>query len=164
MDKLKVAITEELGRASLATDAGPDAIGNKRSNKGKVDLTSEEARRRGWSNLKPLQPGQTANPSGRPKMPDEVRKALEGASLPAVRKLAELVNCPDPRVALLASQTVLDRLYGKPTQQVDANVTTTNVQQAHLQVLIELQQKREAAMKTIEARVEENEQDPEQKD
>jgi hypothetical protein len=31
------------------------------------------------------------------------------------------------------------------------NVTTTNVQQAHLQVLVELQQRRDQAMKTIEA-------------
>ena len=52
-----------------------------------------------------------------------------------------------------------NRLLGKPTQQVDANVTTTNVQQAHLQVLIELQQKREAAMRTIEARVEEGDEE-----
>jgi hypothetical protein len=104
--------------------------------------------------VKMWQKGQSGNPGGRPKMPDDVKEALEGGSLRAAQRLVQLVDSPDERIALMASETVLSRLYGKPTQQVDAQVTTTNVQQAHLQVLIELQQKREAAMKTIEGVVE----------
>jgi hypothetical protein len=105
--------------------------------------------------VKMWQKGQSGNPGGRPKMPDDVKEALEGGSLRAAQRLVQLVDSPDERIALMASETVLSRLYGKPTQQVDSNITTTSVQQAHLQVLVELQQKREAAMKTIEARVEE---------
>ena len=109
--------------------------------------------------IKQWKPGQSGNPGGRPKMPDDVKDALEGGSLRAAQRLVQLVDSPDERIALMASETVLSRLYGKPAQQIDAQVTTTNVQQAHLAVLIELQQKREAAMKTIEARVGEGDTD-----
>ena len=51
----------------------------------------------------------------------------------------------------MVSHALLDRFSGKALQATDVNVTTTNVQQAHLQVLVELQQKRDQAMKTIEA-------------
>jgi hypothetical protein len=113
------------------------------------------------ANLKPAQKGEVRNPNGRPKMPEDVKEALEGGSLRAAQRLVQLVDSPDERIALMASETVLSRLYGKPTQSVDAQVTTTNVQQAHLQVLIELQQKREAAMKTIEGTANLSEQKPE---
>jgi hypothetical protein len=96
-------------------------------------------------------------------MPPEVVEALQAGSEVAAKRLVELCASNDERVALAASEALLSRLYGKPTQQVDANVTTTNVQQAHLQILLDLQAKRERAMKVIEGKVEESEQDPEQK-
>lgn len=111
-----------------------------------------EARQRSLANLKPWQPGQpSANPGGRPKMDPEVRRILEAATPDAARRLAELVKSPDEKVSLAAIDQVFNRIYGRPTQQVDATVTTTNVQQAHLQILVELQQRREDAMKVIEA-------------
>lgn len=97
------------------------------------------------------EPGKSGNPGGRPQMSPEVKAALAGAALPAIQKQIELMSCGDVRVELMASQALLDRFYGKAVQAVDAQVTTTNVQQAHLQVLVELQQKRDQAMKTIEA-------------
>ena len=109
------------------------------------------------------QPGQSGNPSGRRPMPPEVVEALQAGSEAAAKRLVELCSSNDERVALAASEALLSRLYGKPTQQVDAQVTTTNVQQAHLQILLDLQAKREAAMKTIEGEVEESEQDDKQK-
>ena len=108
-------------------------------------------------NLKPRwQPGQSGNPSGRPQMSPEVKAALAGAALPAIQKQIELLGCGDVRVELMASQALLDRFYGKAVQAVEANVTTTNVQQAHLQILVELQAKRDQAMKTIEGDVSSN--------
>ncbi len=101
--------------------------------------------------FKPFQPGQSGNPAGRREMSPEVKAALAGAALPAIQKQIELMSCGDVRVELMASQALLDRFYGKAVQAVDAQVTTTNVQQAHLQILVELQQKRDQAMKTIEA-------------
>ena len=96
-------------------------------------------------------------------MPPEVVEALQAGSEVAAKRLVELCASNDERVALAASEALLSRLYGKPTQQVDAQVTTTNVQQAHLQILLDLQAKREEAMKTIEGEVEESEHDDEQK-
>ena len=74
----------------------------------------------------------------------------KGAQLPAILKQIELLSCGDPRLEYVVSQALLDRFSGKALQATDVNVTTTNVQQAHLQVLVELQQKRDQAMKTIE--------------
>lgn len=130
---------------------GNIAMQKKGSNRGKVDLTSDEAKKRGWANLKPIQPGQALNPGGRPAMSPEVKAALEGATLPAVRKQIELMSCGDVRVELLASQAILDRFYGKAAQAVDKTVTVTSVQQQHLSILMELQAKRDQAMKAIEA-------------
>lgn len=118
---------------------------NEPSNDGKVD-----GRARRLANLKPFPPGQSGNPAGRAPMPADVREALEAGSGKAARRLAELVDSPDERVALLASQALLDRLYGKPAQAVDKTVTVTSVQQQHLSILMELQAKRDQAMKAIE--------------
>ena len=101
--------------------------------------------------FKPFQPGVSGNPSGRREMPPEVKAALASAQLPAILKQIELLSCGDPRIEFVVSQALLDRFSGKALQATDVNVTTTNVQQAHLQVLVELQQKRDQAMKTIEA-------------
>lgn len=95
-------------------------------------------------------PGQSGNPGGRREMSPEVREALEAATLPAMQRLAQLVYSSDERVALLASQAVLDRAFGKAAQAVDKTVTVTTVQQQHLNILMELQARRDQAVKTIE--------------
>ena len=109
--------------------------------------------------MKPWQPGQSGNPAGRPPIPPEVLEILKAKSPAAARRLAELVDSPEPAVALKAIDMLQNRIYGRPAQTLDAKIETTNVQQAHLQVLLELQQKREDVMKTIEGdtqRVDEN--------
>lgn len=111
---------------------------------------SKGGKAKGIANLRPWQPGQSGNPSGRPVMPPEVKAALEAGSEAAARRLVELVGSNDERVALLASQALLDRLYGKPAQAVDKTITTTTVQQQHLAILVELQARRDQAVKTIE--------------
>lgn len=90
-----------------------------------------------------FQKGVSGNPGGRPAMPAEVKEALEAASERAAKRLVELVDSDDPRVALMASNAVLDRLFGKPTQVTDAKIETTSVQQAHLKVLEEIAQRRQ---------------------
>lgn len=104
--------------------------------------------------MRPWQPGQSGNPGGRPALDPEVREILQAATAPAAKRLAELVQHRDARVALQAIDMIHNRIYGRPVQAVDAKVETTNVQQAHLQILLELQAKRADAMKTIEGSVE----------
>lgn len=127
-----------------------ETSGIKGSNSGKVETPRERQRRAGIANLKPFQPGQSGNPSGRPAMPADVRAVLEGGSLAAVQAQVALLSSPDQRLVFLASQAILDRLYGKASQQVDKSVTVTTVQQQHLNILMDLQTRRDQAMKTIE--------------
>jgi hypothetical protein len=37
-------------------------------------------------------------------------------SVPAMQKLIELVDHPDPRIAMLAAQSVLERAWGRPKE------------------------------------------------
>lgn len=89
-----------------------------------------------------FQKGVSGNPGGLPAMAPEVKEALEGASERAAQRLVELVDSDDPRVALMASNAILDRLYGKPAQTLDAKVETTSIQEAHLRALQDIQDRR----------------------
>lgn len=63
--------------------------------------------------------GKSGNPGGRPKMDTVVREALDlarNAAPRAIGRVVELVDSKDERVALAAANTIIDRVYGKPTQ------------------------------------------------
>lgn len=89
-----------------------------------------------------FQKGVSGNPGGRPALAPDVKEALQAASERAARRLVELIDSEDPRVALMASNSVLDRLFGKPAQTVDAKVQTTDIGAVHLQVLQEIAERR----------------------
>jgi hypothetical protein len=89
-------------------------------------------------------PGQPALPgAGRPPIPPDVRKELDeifrAAAPEAARKLVALMKDKDedPRVSAMAAVHVLDRVLGRVVQNVDSKVQTTNVNQAHLQALMD---------------------------
>ena len=135
----------------VKTNAALCPNGNNADGSVSSKAAKEDARRRQLAGLRPFPKGVSGNPNGRREMSPEVKAALAGAQLPAILKQIELLSCGDPRIEFVVSQALLDRFSGKALQATDVNVTTTNVQQAHLQVLVELQQKRDQAMKTIEA-------------
>ena len=87
-------------------------------------------------NLKPIPKGTVLNPTGRAKVPEEVREVLKAATPRAAQVLVELMENPSPKIRLAASQVILDRVYGKATQQVDVQVT--DVAKVHLQALQEI--------------------------
>ena len=95
-----------------------------------------------------IMPGHSLNPQGRPTLPAEVRSVLQAGSQRAAEKLVELVESSDPRVAAAAATAVLDRLFGRPAQAVDANIRQEQVDvgRAHLKVLMELQERREVRL------------------
>jgi hypothetical protein len=99
--------------------------------------------------LRPFQKGVSGNPGGKRAVDPAIMETLQAGTAVAAARLVELCSSRDERVALLASQAVLDRVYGKPTQAIDKTVTTT-VQSAHLQVLLDLQAKRDQAARIIE--------------
>ena len=136
----KVAIATTIDGASSAANSSPAIPAKKK---------------RGNPNIAQygFKPGQSGNPSGRTPIPPAIKSKIdEGAyeSIPIVIGIMKDED-QDARVRLAAAEMLQSRSWGKPTQAVEANVTTTNVQQAHLQVLVELQQRRDQAMKTIEA-------------
>ncbi len=91
-------------------------------------------------------PGVSGNPQGRPPLPREMKEVLECAAPRAIARLIELIESDDERVAAACANSVLDRLYGKPTQVTDAKVETTSIQAAHLRVLQEIHARRESRL------------------
>lgn len=88
--------------------------------------------------------GQTGNPGGRPRTDPQVREALEQGSLAAAQRLVALVSDPDPRIGLMASQALLDRLYGKPRQALEVDDGRDEIM-AHYHLLVQ-----ESVMRELE--------------
>lgn len=58
----------------------------------------------------------------------------------------------DERVALAACEALLSRLYGRPAQQIDASIRQlTDIGRAHLQVLQELEKRRQQGILELSA-------------
>ena len=96
-------------------------------------------------------PGQVSlNPTGRPRVPEEVRQELQeiftAAAPHAARVLVALIDDEDTRVSTAAAIHVLDRLLGKVTQSIDANIKTSSIEQIHLAALEEIKQRRAARL------------------
>ena len=72
-------------------------------------------------NGKPFEPGKSGNPSGRPKVADEIKEAFAKATPNAIRVLISILNNDDSKDAdrLRAAETILDRHLGKAVQHVD---------------------------------------------
>lgn len=63
--------------------------------------------------------GQSGNPGGRTAEIAEVQTIARRASPRAIKRLVELIEDDDPRVALLADEKVLKRVRGKPKEQTE---------------------------------------------
>lgn len=89
-----------------------------------------------------FKPGQSGNPAGRPKLPEDVKAALQAATPAAVATLVEIMTSgksEDTRVK--AAGIILDRVYGKAAAQVDVRVH--DVGAIHLQLLEEIRARRQ---------------------
>jgi hypothetical protein len=84
---------------------------------------------------RPFVKGQSGNPGGRPKMPEELKEAMRGLADKAIRVLSEAMDDDDRRVRVMAANAVLDRAYGKPAQTLNAKVEGVDIAEAHLQAL-----------------------------
>lgn len=66
--------------------------------------------------------GQSGNPGGRPKIPEDVKEATRAACPKAVAVLVELLDDKKPLIRLEAAKTLLDRGYGKAVQMQDVSL------------------------------------------
>ena len=81
-----------------------------------MSANSEKQRRRGRG--RPWQPGQSGNPSGRPRVEGEIRELARQYGAEAIAKLVHWMRCPDPKFSIAASGELLARGYGRPSQEV----------------------------------------------
>ena len=88
-------------------------------------------------------PGRSANPGGRPGVPEVIKATLRELSPRAVQRLGELLDSEDERIQLEAAKAILDRHLGRPAIQADLTLRG-DAPTAHLQALIELARKRRA--------------------
>ena len=88
-------------------------------------------------------PGRSANPGGRPGVPEVIKATLRELSPRAVQRLGELLDSEDERIQLEAAKAILDRHLGRPAIQADLTLRG-DAPAAHLQALIELARKRRA--------------------
>lgn len=68
-------------------------------------------------------PGQTGNPGGRPKLPEELKEAFKALAPRALEVLADVMNNGvRDSDKVKAAEVILDRGYGKATQPIDATL------------------------------------------
>jgi phytoene/squalene synthetase len=78
-----------------------------------------------------FQKGQSGNPGGRPKIVGEVQDLARQHSAQAIETLAAIMKDEKapPAARALASNSILDRAYGKPPQTLNANVASRPVRE-----------------------------------
>ena len=86
-------------------------------------------------------PGRSANPGGRPGVPEEIKATLRELSPRAVERLGELLDSDDERIRLEAAKAILDRHLGRPAIQADISLRSGSAD-GHLAALIEVARRR----------------------
>jgi hypothetical protein len=84
-------------------------------------------------------PGYTPNPAGRPKVVAEIRDMARAEAPAAFRRVCELVQHEDPRIALAASVEILNRAYGKSPQSIQTEKRILSHAELYLRAVIDAQ-------------------------
>lgn len=70
-----------------------------------------------------FKPGQSGNPNGRPKIPDDVKQMFREATPRACEVLCQIINDESARDSdrIKAAEVIMDRAWGKAVQAVDVD-------------------------------------------
>ncbi len=68
-------------------------------------------------------PGVSGNPGGRFKIDPEVKAILKGKCPDCARRLVEFVDDPNKQLAMLAITEIFNRIYGKPSQMQELEIS-----------------------------------------
>lgn len=82
-----------------------------------------------------FKPGQSGNPSGRPKVDFEVRQLAREYGREAIEKLVAIMRGDNAALAKAASEALLDRGYGKPVQSVGVDSDSEPVRAITVQLV-----------------------------
>ena len=79
----------------------------------------------------PFEAGKSGNPSGRPKIPAEVRELARAMTVEALQTAGEIMRDTQQTgpARMSAVNTILDRAWGKPAQPVDGDGEGGPIQQ-----------------------------------
>jgi hypothetical protein len=79
---------------------------------------------RGGKRSTRFKPGQSGNPSGRARVPAEVKEMARAYTEEAIKTLATVMNDKKAPASarVMAANAIIDRAYGKPTQHIEAHV------------------------------------------
>jgi pyruvate dehydrogenase complex dehydrogenase (E1) component len=90
--------------------------------------------------------GQSGNPTGRPKIIGELKELAAQHTPQAIQTLANIMNDAEapPAARVAASTALLDRVYGRPSQNIDAKVETVDAGKTMAEVLMALTAKAKA--------------------
>src|SRR5712664_3979458 len=79
-----------------------------------LSAESTERNKSRYRGLVPFPKGKSGNPGGRTKQFVQCQRLCREASLDAARRLIELIQSEDERVALMAADKVFERAWGRP--------------------------------------------------
>jgi hypothetical protein len=96
------------------------------------DLVPTASKTRGAAGHHLWKPGQSGNPKGRPRSPDDLPALAREHTKEAVQRLVAIMRADDDGRALAAVQQLLDRGWGRPITPIVDETEGTSLTLLHL--------------------------------